>query len=234
MQAMTYRPVGALAWLALAWLALAGMARAAPLYSIKVVADQAPPKELAEPIRKLLDNRAIQLQDGKGETLMELWFRKEVPVKATRAQIDNGLTYREVPSSTILGAMRVHKRATDYKKQKVPVGVYTLRFGIQPADGDHMGTAPYNEFCLACPAAEDKKADLLAVKELRELSARTTDNHPAVFVLFPGGKEAGAEPKLVMKPGPHRVLFLRLQAKAGDLKAVLPFGLNLVGSSSSA
>jgi hypothetical protein len=223
-------PAGVLA----AWLVLACAAPAAPVYSIKTVADQAPPKELAEPIRKLLDNRCVQLLDGKGETVLELWFRKEVPVKATKAQVDNGLTYREVPSSTVMGALRVLKRTNDYKKQKVPPGVYTLRLGIQPADGDHMGTAPYNEFCLACPAADDKKPDLLAVKALRELSAKTTDNHPAVFVLFPGGKDAGAEPKLVAKEAPHRVLFLRLKVKAGELKAVLPFGINLVGSSSSA
>ena len=40
----------------------------------------------------------------------------------------------------------------------VPPGVYTLRLGYQPQDGDHMGTAPHSEFCLACPAAEDNGA----------------------------------------------------------------------------
>jgi hypothetical protein len=226
---LTFRPAGAL----VAWLALAAAAPAAPVYTIKTVADQAPPKELAEPIRKLLDNRAVRLHDGKGNLVMELWFRKEVPVKATEAQIKNGLTYQEVASSTVLGAMRAARPVFDYKKQKIPAGVYTLRLGIQPADGDHMGTAPYNQFCLACPAGDDKKPDALAEKALREMSAKVTDNHPAVFLMFPGGK-AAAEPKLLSKPGGHHVLFLRLSAKSGETKAVLPFGLNLIGSSSSA
>ena len=79
----------------------------------------------------------------------------------------------------------VVKPLTDYKKQRIPAGLYTLRLAIQPQDGDHMGTAPYNEFCLFCPAAEDKKPDPLTVKDLRELSTKSTDNHPGVFVLFP-------------------------------------------------
>ena len=57
------------------------------------------------------------------------------------------------------------------------------------------------------------------------MSAKTTDNHPAVFLLYPAGKDAGAEPKLVSKPDDHWVLFVRLAARAGDKKAVLPFGL---------
>jgi hypothetical protein len=227
---LTSRLAGAV----LAWLALACAAPAAPAYSIKTIADQAPPTEVAEPIRKLLDNRCIRLLDGKGATVVEVWLRKEVPVKATDAQIKNGLTYQEVASSTILGAMRVASAAFDYKKQKVPAGVYTLRLGLQPADGDHMGTAPYNDFCLACPAAEDKKPDLLAEKPLRELSARSTDAHPGVFLMFPGGKEAAATPKLVTKEGGHYVVVVLLGARAGDKKATLPFGLTLIGTSASA
>jgi hypothetical protein len=222
-----------LGWLLFVVAGLAPAVSAAPAYSIKVVADQAPPKELAEPIRKLLEKRCIQLLDGKGATLVELWLRAEVPVTATKAQFDNGLTYREAASSTVFGAMRVVKPIEDYKKQKIAAGVYTLRLGIQPADGDHMGTAPHNEFLLACPADDDKKPDLLMVKPLRELSAKTTDNHPAVFVLFPPGKDAGTEPKLGTRPGGHHVLFVRLNARSGDRKGVLPLGLTLIGTSSS-
>src|SRR5262245_22049439 len=104
-------------------------------YSIKQVADSAPPKELAEPVRKLLDSQCAQLLDAKGTVLAEVWLRKELPVKATKEQVKNGLTYAEVPQTTLVGALRVPKRLSDYRKQKVPAGVYTLRLAIQPADG---------------------------------------------------------------------------------------------------
>ena len=216
-----------------ALLGLAAPAGAAPAYSIKTVGDCPPPKEVQEPIRKLLSDRCVRLLDGKGNALVEVWFRKEVPVKATEAQVKNGLTYKEVPISTVLGVMRVAKAVYDYRKQKINAVVYTLRLNQQPMDGDHMGTAPYGEFCLACPAADDTKPDLMESKSLNELSAKTTESHPGVFLLFPG-KGAGAEPKLVSKPGGHWVLLSTLGVNASGKKAKLLIGLTLVGVSASA
>src|SRR5262249_21214663 len=125
-------------------------ARAADAYSVKVV-EAKPPKDVPEEVSKTLGDRSIQLLDGKNEVLVELWFRKELPGKATDAQIKNGLTYREIPETTLFGVMQVHKQVTDYRKQKISPGVYTLRLAFQPMDGDHMGTAPYGEFCLTSP-----------------------------------------------------------------------------------
>src|SRR5262249_20716978 len=152
--------------------------------------------------------RSVQLLDGKGDVLVEVWLRQAVPAKATEAQVKNGLTYREIPESTLLGAVRVVKQSTDYRKQKVPPGVYTLRLGYQPQDGDPMGTAPYNEFGLLCPAAEDKSDELLETKALAELSAKTTSNHPGVWLLFPGDKGV-TDPKLVDKGDGHQVLMFQ-------------------------
>ena len=99
----------------------------------------------------LLSDKCVQLLDPKGELLVEVWFRKAWPAKATEAQIKNGLTYAEIPETTLVGALRVVKQWTDYRKQKIKPGVYTLRIAHQPMDGDHMGTAPYSDFCLTFP-----------------------------------------------------------------------------------
>jgi len=226
---MKTRLLAALVLLCLA-LAPAAVADDAPDYTAKTP----PPKQLSDAVRKLLGDVAIQFVNAKQETIAEIWLAKDPAVKATAEQFKNGLTYREVPSSTILGAIRVVKAMTDYKKQKIAPGVYTLRMGLQPQDGDHMGTAPYNEFALLCPAADDRKTALLEAKELRELSARTTDNHPGVLVLFPAEKDATDTPRLLSKTGGHWVLFLRLPVVSGDRKGTLPLGINLVGHSASA
>jgi hypothetical protein len=201
-------------------------------YSVKTV-DSAPPTELADPVRKLLSDRCVQLLDGKGDVRAEVWFRKDVPARATEAQIKNGLTYREVQESTLVGAIRLPKGGTDYRKQKLPAGVYTLRMGQQPQDGDHMGTAPYSEFLLGSPAAEDKQPGTMSAKALHDLSGKSTGQHPAVFLLFPG-KGATADPKVVNKGEGHWVVLYQLEMKVGDKKAVLPIGLTLVGFSSAA
>src|SRR5262249_14377974 len=146
--AMTFRTVGTAA--ALVLLAAAVTARAQAPYSIKE-AKTAPPKELKPAVAKLLDDNAVQLLDSKGTLICEVWFRKEVPAKATPEQVKNGLTLREIPETTVLGALRVHKTMIDYRKQKIKEGAYTLRLAYQPSDGDHMGTAPNNEFCLPVP-----------------------------------------------------------------------------------
>ncbi len=222
------RPIlGPLALIVLAALPFPASAQ----YSIKTL-DQPTPTELAGPIRGLMGEKCVQLLDGKGAVLLEVWFRKVVPGKATAAQIQNGLTYAEIPESTILGALRVVKPVTDYKKQKVKPGVYTLRLARQPMDGDHMGTAPYSDFCLAMPAGDDKKPDLLEVKMLQEMSAKSTGGHPGVFLLFPG-KDAGAEPKLVNKGSGHWVLLAKREVSVGDKKTTIGVGLTLIGFSAS-
>jgi hypothetical protein len=209
------------------------LAAADKKYSIKTVDKAALPKQVPEAIRKVLAERCVQLLDAKGDILAEIWPRQELPVNATEAQIKNGLTYAEVPESTVFGVIRFPKQITDYRKQKIAAGVYTLRLAAQPMDGDHMGTAPYSEFLLLSPAAEDKTPATMEAKKLQELSGKTTGSHPGVLLLFPG-KGAEATPKFEKKEENHWILLLLLDAKAGDKKAKLPIGLTLVGVSSSA
>jgi hypothetical protein len=212
---------------------LTGAASAAPApFTIKVVDGSPPPKELAAPIQKLLGERCIHVVDTKGELTLELWFCKELPSKATEAQVKNGLTYREIAESTVVGAVRVAKQFIDFRKQKIKPGVYTLRLGFQPMDGDHMGTAPYSEFCLLSPAVEDKSADTMETKALQEMAAKTTGNHPGVMLLFPA-KDAGA-PTLVDKGEGNWAVQFKQDVSAAGMKAALGIALTVFGVSPSA
>ena len=202
-------------------------------YSVKTVDKTPAPKEVQEPIRKLLSQRCVQLLTAKGDLFAELWLRNDIPAAATDAQIKNGLTYHEIPETTVFGVIRFPKQITDYRKQKIPAGVYTLRLANQPMDGDHMGTAPYSEFLLLSPAAEDKTPAKMEPKKLQEMSGKTTGGHPGVLLLFPG-TGAAANPKLEKKEENHWVVLFLLDVKVGDKKTQLPVGLTLIGASSSA
>jgi hypothetical protein len=216
--------------LALAWPALAP----AEPYTLKET-DSAPPKELSKAVADLLAPRAVQFLD-KGTVVAELWFRKDVPTTATPQQLKSGLTYEVVPETTLLGAVRFPKAIADFRKQKIKPGVYTLRFGTQPMDGDHMGTAPDPYFCLASPAGKDQKPGPMAdPKDLQDLSAKATGgNHPAVFLLLTDLKDPGATPKLVSQEGGIWALQTRLDATAKGQKGKLTIGLVLVGVSPAA
>src|SRR5689334_22457263 len=110
---------------------------APPDLSAKIEKTELPTK-LAEPVRKILDERALVVREGE-RVVMRIWFRSETPVKATEEQVKNGLTYREIPEGTLVGALEFPSQFTDYRKQTLPAGIYTLRFAIQPDIGDHTG-----------------------------------------------------------------------------------------------
>ena len=218
----------------MALFAAATTAHAQAKYSIKEAKTE-PPKELKPAVAKLLDDNAVRLLDDKGALICEVWFRKEVPAKATPEQVKNGLTLREIPETTLLGALRVSKTMIDYRKQKIKEGVYTLRLGYQPADGDHMGTAPNNEFCLPVAAEDDKDAALMKPKELQETSAKVAGgNHPAVLLLFPPKAKAPDAAKLEKDEMNDWVLTRPVEVKAGEAKAKLGLMLTLVGVSTAA
>jgi hypothetical protein len=209
---------------------LAGRGAADVKLSVKAE-DAPPPKELAEPIRALLDAKALTVTDADGKTVCTVWPRKELTTKADAAKAKAGLTYADLDESTIVAAIRFPQLFTDFRKQKIQPGVYTLRFGKQPMDGDHMGTAPYDDFCLLCPAKEDKKPDPLETKALQELSkTSTTRKHPGVMLLFPNPMPADA-PATAAKPNDVWVVNFKRPATAGGQKAALGFGLVVAGVS---
>src|SRR5689334_13158520 len=84
-------------------------------FGVKTV-NAAPPNELSEPIRKLLAGEAIQLLDGSGKPVADIWLRKEMPTDAAPEQIKNGITYRELKQSEVFGAVRFERDWTDYRK----------------------------------------------------------------------------------------------------------------------
>ncbi|HVK18767.1 MAG TPA: hypothetical protein VM533_17685 [Fimbriiglobus sp.] len=207
-----------------ALLALAGPAAAQDAPTVKV-ADTPPPKELAEPVRALLDSKAMTVSDAKGKALLTVWPRKSLSMKAS----DPGYTGLE--ESTVLGAVQFPEVWKDYRRQNIKPGVYTLRLGLQPMDGDHMGTAPYNEFALLTPADKDVKPDILEPKALQEHSkASTTRKHPGLVLLFPNPKP-GDKPEIEGKPQEHFVLSYKQPVKAGGKDAGLGVSLVVVGFS---
>lgn len=196
-------------------------------YAIKV-ADTPPPMELREPIRKLLGDKSVQFFNG-GSLQAEIWLSKELPSKATPEQVKNGLTYRELEESTVIGAIRFEQVFSDYRKQKIKPGVYTLRLGLQPMDGDHMGTAPHSEFCLLSPATADGKPNSMEAKELRELSAKASGGtHPAIMLLFPNDKPNDM-PKLVDKGMDNWALSIKQPVVVNGQRTSIGLALTLVG-----
>jgi hypothetical protein len=202
-------------------------------YSIK--ADGSPlPKEISEPIQKLLVETSIQLLDGTGKPVCDVWFRKDLNAQATPEQIKTGVTFREVKQTEILGAIQFHKDWSDYRKQKIKAGVYTMRLAYQPTDGKHTAdVSDFQEFVLVIKANADTKPALMEAKALHDRSGDSLDiAHPGVFMLWPNNKP-GKEPTFVGQPKNHWVLNskLNLVVEGKATGASIGIGLTLIGHS---
>ena len=195
--------------------------------------DDKPPAVAAE-LAKSLDAMGMRISDGD-DVAMTFWFRATLPATATAtaAQIRNGLTYRELVEGSFVGVVSFEKPFTDYRKQEIAAGDYTLRLGLQPAIGDHAGTAPHPDFLMLLPLADDTTLDPLDGKTLLKLSAKATGgDHPGVMLLFPQSAKQ-AEAKLVSKGGGVSVLTFTRKLTTDDGPATIGFAVTVRGHSAS-
>src|SRR5437879_7644841 len=125
------------------WFPLMNHSHAAD-FSVKV-ADKEPPNQIGESIRKALQPKSVQLLNGD-TPVFEFWFGSEVSLKSKPGSADKALG--SIQETTLLGAVSVGSGQRDYKDNEIAAGVHTLRFGLQPQDGDHLGSAEYPYFAV--------------------------------------------------------------------------------------
>jgi hypothetical protein len=176
------------------------------------VAEAAPPDEVAEPIRAVLNNQAVSLADDQS-TFFQFWFRKELPL--AQAPAGGTLALDTLEEGTVLGVLRVSAERYDFRDEEIPAGIYVLRFGIQPEDGNHLGVAPTRTFALLIPAKDDTRLDPVPHEELMKAAAViNAASHPSSLNLQPVEQADGAFPRLDERnDGQHKVLLLEFPAR---------------------
>ena len=193
----------------------------------------APPAGLSDKIAAQLDENAYRVIGPKGPVL-EIWFVKEV---ATRDDFKPTLTVKyPFTSGQLLGAARLPTAgaALDFRGQELAAGVYTLRYGLQPQDGNHLGSSDTSDFGLACPAATDKDpAPVSKAPDLFKLSAKAAGSaHPAIFQMVPPAAQPYKE--TVLKHNDDKDLWIlqtNFKAKSKDKVVDLPVQMVTVGIS---
>jgi len=165
---------------------------------------------------------------GPKRDLCSIWLLKDVAVKPDFTP-STALKYPFTPGQ-LVGVLSVPRRAglTDFKGHEIESGNYTLRYGQQPMDGNHIGTSDTADFLLAVPVADDQDpAPITEIESLFKRSAKVSGTtHPAIFSLLPA--EEGAEPGLA-NDAEHEFWILNLSAATGDQK--IPLRMIVVGKS---
>jgi hypothetical protein len=179
------------------------------------VATAKPPEEVAEPIRATLDDKVLRLSTGD-KPFFEFWFRKPLPLAKKPAGGTLGLD--TIAEGTVLGVLRVYAERRDFRDEELPKGVYIVRLGIQPEDGNHQGVAPTRTFALLIPARQDTKLEPVPHKELVKVAATiNAAKHPSNLNLQTVEEASGEFPRLEERSdGKHKVVLLKLPARIGD------------------
>jgi len=114
----------------------------------------------------------------------EIWFRSAAPAGPKSAE--EGVTLPLIPQGALLGVLRFPARGSDRRGQPIKPGVYTLRYSLQPVNGDHQGVAPQRDFLLMTPADADKDPNSTPkFDDLVAMSRKASGTpHPAVLSLW--------------------------------------------------
>lgn len=176
------------------------------------VANKPPPGEIAADITALLQPQALQVIQGD-KPVLELWLAKEVALQSKPASPAAALD--AVKQASVLGAVAVPSARRDYRDDEVPAGVYTMRFALQPQDGNHSGSAEFPYFGVLVPAKLDTKPD--GIKDYKELmkasSKETSTDHPMVLSLRPATSTEGPAVKLNTPAPEHKSVRVKVPAK---------------------
>jgi hypothetical protein len=140
-----------------------------------------PPAEVAAPVLAAMNKAGTKIVADNGSAYCEIWLRSTMPSGPNTGE--SSVTLPTIPKGALLGLLRFAAKGADRRGQTIAAGVYTLRYGDYPINGNHQGVAPQRDFLLLVPAALDKSADAVAdFDALLELSRKASAApHPAVL-----------------------------------------------------
>jgi len=184
-------------WLAaLAFLLGGQLALAADGYTIEKLDDGPPADDLSAEVVEKLSPAGYKIVDGDGKDVARIWLAKEIEVAAD-FEPSLSILY-PISSGALVAAVNFPKKAADFRGQEIARGTYTLRYGQQPVDGNHVGTFDTRDFLLMLPAASDRDPATVAGTDFFATSAEAAEStHPAIMPLLkPSEGEA---------PGVHHI-----------------------------
>lgn len=171
-------------------------------YAVEVLKDGAP-AGVADPVRAVLAPSGYRVLGG-GKPALDFWFR--AALSTVDAKAEKGVHYGTLKQGTLVGVLRVHEGAVDFRAQKVAAGLYTMRYAVQPDDGDHQDMTEARDFLLLSAAGDDLNPDPMELKPLIKQSARLNGKkHPGVLFLASGLE--GPLPRIRTQGNPAQVVF---------------------------
>jgi hypothetical protein len=121
-----------------------------------------------------------------GQASARFWLREDIQMSSSPSS-ELGVTFGQLQTGGLLGVVELIQPWSDYKNNSIPAGVYTMRYCVMPADGNHMGVSPYRDYLILISAVEDTDPnDNFNYVEMITGSVQAAGvPHPAVLALYP-------------------------------------------------
>ena len=180
------------------------------------------PSELSGAVAAALVAGGTRVQVGP--TTLDFWWVKSVRTGGEASAGTGG--WAKVAEGTLVGAVRLSAAYPEIRGKQLKPGVYTLRYALQPENGDHLGVSTYREFLLVSPAAVDRDLGPTGHDGTVNLSKQSIGaSHPASLSLDP---PASAAPPLSVSRTDegHTAVVVEVPCEGG---APLRFGLIVLG-----
>lgn len=198
---------------------------------------QPPPASVPEAVRGSLAGSGYRVVDGGGKVYAELWLRKAVPASEKPAGPKGAVQFPFLAEGELLGVLSFAGEGHDYRDQSIAKGVYTVRYGLQPVNGDHLGVSVFRDYALLLPAAKDTATADLPKKSLQERSAEAAGtSHPAILMLLTPPAAAPAPPAMAHDEAKNTwgaVVPLSLEVKGAGTPTPFPVQLIVVGAAAA-
>lgn len=126
----------------------------------------------------------LHVTDEQGD-LVTFWLLETPPKQEPTGEF--GVDFGALPPGGLVGVVEFHRDWSDYRKRIVAAGVYSMRYGIQPADGDHTGQTYFRDFLMLLPIAQDAfpiEGQLEAEPLVQVSKQATGTEHPGVIALY--------------------------------------------------
>jgi len=184
----------------------------------------APASDVPAAILNSLDPQGARVANDQGATLCEIWLRKTIPT-TPNPNASSDTLFGALAEGTFLGVLHFPNVTPDFRSQTIKAGFYTLRYGLIPQDGNHMGVNPYRDAFVLSPVSADQAIDkVLSFDDLVKLSRQASGTpHPGFLVGAP--LNGSTFPSVVQDDSGHWNLQIKGHGPSGDL----PLAITVVG-----
>ncbi len=150
-------------------------------FSVEVIENGPDAEKVSADLVEVMSDKGYRIKKGS-RTSAEIWLSKKWELDPAFEKSMERL-YPFAPGQ-LVGLLHFGRRGSDFRDQSISSGWYTLRFALQPVDGNHVGTSPTRDFFVLVDADQDAADKDWSDDDLNQASAGAAGStHPAMICL---------------------------------------------------